>query len=186
MELSMDDMPMIGQVNKNLFWSILLVALLALTGMVTLASRGAIAMAATIPVPFVVQNGTLIGSNFRQYPGISQADKATPVAISQLNATITDMVITKQFSVFGHTITMKLSAGGSGSSPVVANGLTMDATSLSIDSAQFSNMSLSAGGNGGLETDASSVHFKNATINSPYLLANSITLPGLSISLSFG
>ncbi|HEX4714029.1 MAG TPA: hypothetical protein VH164_03785, partial [Ktedonobacteraceae bacterium] len=81
MTTSMDDLPMIGQVNKNLFWSILLVALLALTGMVTLASRGAIAMATTIPVPFTVQNSTLSGTNFKLYPGISPADHRTPVAV---------------------------------------------------------------------------------------------------------
>jgi hypothetical protein len=178
------DMPEIGQVNKNLFWSILLIALLALTGMVTLASRGAIAMAATIPVPFTVSNGTLIASNFKQYPGLSQADKSSAVAVSQMNATINNMVITKKLNFFGHTITVKLSAGTN--SPVVANGLTIDANSLNIDTAKFNNMSLNSAGAGGLEIDATNANFTNAVINSPYLLVNSITLPNLSVSLSFG
>lgn len=186
MTASMDDLPTIGQVNKNLFWSILLVALLALTGMVALASRGAVALAATIPVPFTVQSTTINGSNFKLFPGVSPADNSSPVAVSQLNASITGMLITKQFNVLGHTVTIKLSAGGAGSSPVVANGLTMDANSLNIGTAQFNNLTLNAGGTGGLEQDASTAILSNATISSPYLLANSLTLPGLSVSLSIG
>jgi len=186
MTTSMDDLPMIGQVNKNLFWSILLIALLALTGMVTLASRGAIAMATTIPVPFTVQNSTLSGTNFKLYPGISPADHTTPVAVSQLDATITGLVITKAFNVLGHKVTIKLAAGGPGSSPVTATGLTTDANSLTADKAQFTQMTLSAGGIGGLEQDAGTASLNNVIINSPYLLANSITLPGLSVSLIFG
>lgn len=183
MTTSANDLPMIGQVNKNLFWGILVVALLALTGMVTLASRGLVAMAATIPVPFSVQSTTIVGTNFKLYPGVSGADNTTPVAVSQLDASITGMVITKSFSLFGHTVTVNFSAGNSGT-PVTATGLTMDANSLNIGSASFSNMTLSAAGTGGLEQDASNATLNNASITSPYLAANSITLPNLSVSLS--
>lgn len=176
------DTPMIGQINKNLFWSILLIALLALTALVTLASRGAIALAATIPVPFTVQTTSLIGSNFKMFPGLSSADQQTPVAVTQMNASISGMTITKSFSILGHTITVKLNAGGS--TPVTANGLTLDANSLNIKTATFQNMALNAGGTGGLEIDAPGADLHGATINSPYLLANSITLTDLSLAIS--
>ena len=184
MASSMNDLPMIGQVNKNLFWSILLVALLALTGMVTLASRGAIAMATTIPVPFTTTNQLLKATNFKLYPGFSEADKTTPVAIQQLDGTITGMVITKKFSLLGRTLTFKMTAGNS--TPVTVSGLTIDATSVNVSSVQFSNMTLSAGGTNGLENDASNATFTNVVINSPFLLANSITLPDLAVSVNFG
>jgi hypothetical protein len=177
------DLPMIGQTRKTLFWTILLIALLALTALVSLASRGAIAMAAEIPTAFTVSNQSIKATNFKLYPGVSSADKSTPVVVQQLDATITGMKITKQFTLLGRTITFTMTAGNS--TPVTANGLLMDANSLKVDQVQFTNMTLSAAGQGGLENDASSASFTNALIESPFLLANSISLPGLSISLSF-
>jgi hypothetical protein len=177
------ELPVIGETRRNIFWTVLLIALLALTALISLASRGAIAMAAEIPVPFTTTNQLIRGSNFKLYPGVSSADKNTPVVVQQLDATITGMKVIKQFSILGHTVTFTMSAGNS--TPVTASGLTIDAKSLHVDSVRFSNMTLSAGGNGGLENDASSAVFTNATITSPFLLANSMTLPGLSISLSF-
>ena len=178
------DMPAIGQTNKNVFWSILLVGLLALTGLVALASRGAIAMAATIPVPFTVQTGTLTGTNFQMFPGVSSADNTSPVAVTRLDAQIINMIVTKSFSFAGHTVTVTLKAGTDPQHPVTASGLMMDANSLNVDSATFQNMSLNAGGTGGLAIDAPNATLTNATINSPYLLANSITLTGLSVNIS--
>jgi hypothetical protein len=179
------DLPMIGQTRRTLFWVILLIALLALTALVNLASRGAIAMAATIPVPFTTVNQQIKATNFKLFPGVSQADKSTPVVVQQLDATITGMKVIKSFSLAGHTITFTMTAGDHGT-PVTASGLTMDASSVNVGNVQFSGMTLSAGGSGGLENDASSATFTNATIVSPFLLANSMTLPGLSISLNFG
>lgn len=179
------DLPAIGQTRRMIFWLVLLVALLALTALVGLTSRGAVALAATIPVPFTVTNSTLKGSNLRLYPGVSQADNGTPVAVNQLDATMVNMVVTKNFNILGRTVTLKLSAG-TGDTPVTADGLTLDATSLSMDNAQFGNLSLNAGGNGGLEMDSDTLTFTNPTITSPYLLANSITLPGLSLAINFG
>lgn len=177
------DLPTIGETRKDIFWIVLLIALLALTALVSLASRGAIAMAAEIPMPFTTTNQLIRGTNFKLYPGVSSADKSTPVVVQQLDATITGMKVIKRFSFLGRTVTFIMSAGNS--TPVTASGLTIDANSLYVDSVHFSNMTLSASGNGGLENDASSATFTNATITSPFLLANSMTLPGLSISLSF-
>lgn len=187
MAMTMDEMPAIGQTNKNVFWGILLVGLLALTGLVALASRGAIAMAATIPVPFTVQTTSLTGTNFQMFPGLSSADGQTPVAVTKLDAKIVGMVVTKAFSFAGHTVTVTLKAGTDQNNPVVASGLMMDANSLNVDTASFNNMILNAGstaGTGGLGINADSATLSNATINSPYLVANSITLTGLSVNIS--
>lgn len=176
------DMPGIGQTNTTVFWSVLLVALLALTGLATLASSGAVALATAIPVPFTVQTTSLIGTNFKMFPGVSSADNTSPVAVTQLDAQISNMVITKSFSLFGHTVTVKLNAGTQ--TPVSIKGLTLDASSLNVNTASFQNMSLNAGGTGGLEIDAPSATLTGSTINSPYLLANQITLTNLSLNIS--
>ncbi len=178
------DLPMIGQTRKTLFWVVLLIALLALSALVGLASRGAIAMAATIPVPFTTVNQSIKATNFKLYPGISQADKSSPVIVQQLDGTINGMKVIKTFTLLGHTITFTMTAGNS--TPVTVSGLTIDANSVNVSQVQFSGMTLSSGGSGGLENDASSATFNNVTIVSPFLLANSMTLPGLSVSLSFG
>lgn len=176
------EMPAIGQTNKTVFWSVLLVSLLALTGLVSLASGGSLALAAAIPVPFTVQSSSLTGTNFKMFPGVSAADNKSPVAVTQLDAQISNMVITKSFSFFGHTVTVKLNAGSQ--TPVSIKGLTLDASALNVNTAAFQNMSLNAGGSGGLEIDAPSATLTGSTINSPYLLANQITLTNLSLSIS--
>lgn len=181
------DLPDIGQTNKALFWSILLVALLAFAGLLTLASSGAIALAATIPVPFTVQTSSLSGTGVQMYPGLSSSSDGSPVAVMKLDASIVGMTVTKSFSAMGHTITVTLKAGPDSQHAVTANGLMMDANSLSADSASFQNMSLDSGstlGTGGLGIGATTANITNATIQSPFLTANSITLTGLSINIS--
>lgn len=178
-----NDVPMIGQTNRNIFWVVLLIALIIMTGMVSLVTRGAVAVAAAIPVPFVVKGQTMQGSNFHLYPGISGADHSTPVSIIQMDTTITDLKIIKSFNVpvMGN-ITLTLSAGSS--TPVTIKGLTINSTGLNLSQAQFQSLSINANGRGGFEIGSSSTTFTDSTINSPFLLINSITLPGLSISLS--
>lgn len=177
------NVPMIGQTNRTLFWTILLIALIILAGMVSLVTRGAIAIAAAIPVPFVVKGQTLNGSNFHLYPGVSSADNTTPVGIVQMDTTITRLQIIKSFNVpvIGN-VTLTLSAGSS--TPVDIKGLTIDSTGMNLNQAQFSGLSINANGRGNFEIASRSSVFTNATINTPYLLINSITLPGLTISLS--
>src|SRR5437879_4864026 len=97
--IMVQNIPMIGQTNRTLFWTILLLALIILAGMVSLVTRGAIAIAAAIPVPFVVKGQTLNGSNFHLYPGVSSADNTTPVGIVQMDTTITNLQIIKSFNV---------------------------------------------------------------------------------------
>ncbi len=175
-------MPTIGRTDRKIFWLVLMVSLLVLTGMMSLVSKGAIAMAAAVPVPFTIQAGTLNGKNFHLYPGVSQADNNTPVAVNQMDCTITNLVITKQITlpVVG-TVTVKMSAGSN--TPANLTGLTTDVAALGTSSTSFQNLSINTGPNS-LDLTAPSAILNNANISSPYLLVSSITLPGLSVSIT--
>lgn len=175
-------LPIIGRTDRKVFWIVLMVSLFALTGMVSLASKGAIAMAAAVPVPFTIQAKTLAGRNFHLYPGVSQADNSTPVAVNQMDCTITNLVITKQIPVPGiGNITIKMSAGSS--TPANLTGLTTDVAALGTSSTSFQNLSINTGPDS-LDLTSPSATLNDANISSPYLLVNSITLPGLSLSIS--
>jgi|GEM_PF-1147772 len=175
--------PAIGAVNRSIFWPVMLVALLLLGGIATLVSRGAIAMAAAVPVPVTVTSSMIKTTKFRLYPGISQADGASPVAVNQLDGTLANLVITKTVSlpVIGN-VTVTLKAGQN--TPVSTTGLTTDLAALSSQSATFGGQSVSSNANGNaFEIDAQAVTLNNITINAPYMIANSMTLPGLTLSV---
>jgi hypothetical protein len=161
----------------------MLVALLLLGGIATLVSRGAIAMAAAVPVPVTVTSSMIKTTKFRLYPGISQADGASPVAVNQLDGTLANLVITKTVSlpVIGN-VTVTLKAGQN--TPVSTTGLTTDLAALSSESATFVGQSVSSNANGNaFEIDAQTVTLNNITINAPYMIANSMTLPGLTLTV---
>src|SRR5690242_8028486 len=90
---------MVGTTDRKIFWGVFLASLVVLSIMVGAVSQGAIAMAAAVPVPMTLQAGTLNGTNFHLFPGLSQADNATPVAVNQMDATITNLTISKSLSV---------------------------------------------------------------------------------------
>jgi hypothetical protein len=175
-------LPPVGRTNRTIFWSVMLVATLVLFGMFGAVENGAIALAAAAPVPVTVQAKVIQGAHVHIYPGISPADNSTPVAINQFDGSITDLVISKSISVgpLG-TFTIKLEAGQN--TPVSVTGLTNDATALSMDEGQFQNLVLSTGPDP-FDQTASSATLTNVTITSPYQAANSITLPGLTLSIT--
>ncbi|GLV53564.1 hypothetical protein KDH_04170 [Dictyobacter sp. S3.2.2.5] len=178
-----EQQPVIGRVNRSIFWSVMLVALLVLGGITTLISKGAIAMAAAVPVPVTVTASSIKTTRFRLYPGISQADNTSPVAVNQLDGTLANLVITKivPLPVIGN-VTVTLKAGQN--TPVSTTGLTTDLAGLSSDSATFGGQAVSSNANGNaFEIDAQSATLNNITINAPYMIANSMTLPGLSLSV---
>lgn len=172
-----------GYTHPMVFWSVLLVALTLLTGMVSMVANGAIAVAASVPVPVTIQAGTLNGTGFHLYPGVSRADQSSGVGVAQMDCTINNMTITKQvpLPVIGN-VNFTLTSGSS--TPVTLGGLTTDLNSLGANQASFQNMSLNTGGSTGLDINSTSTTFTSANINSPYLLVNNITLPGLSISFA--
>jgi hypothetical protein len=139
-------------------------------------------MAASVPIPMTITATKITSGNMTLIPGLSKADNQTPVGVVQMDATITNQIISKSLSIPGlGTVTVKITT----SKPVTVKGLTLDLTSLKADQAQFTNLALTTSGVG-FEQSADSQVLTNATIDSPYLLANSITLPGLSLSVSLG
>jgi hypothetical protein len=176
--------PMVGRTNRKIFWSVMLAATVMLGFLFSGVSSGLIAMAANLPIPFTITAKSLTGTNFHLYPGISSADGKTPVVVNTLDGSLTDQVISKSFQILGKTITFKLSAGTK--TPVTVTGLVTDISALSADSAHFQNLVLSTdpGLGVGLDQKATSVTLTNLNISSPYLSANTITLPDLTVSLT--
>ena len=176
--------PAIGRVNRTTFWVVMLIALTILSGMTVLVSRGAIAMAAAVPIPVTVKASSIKTTRFRLYPGISQADGKTAVAVNQLDGTLSDLVISKTVSlpVVGNmTITLKAGQG----TPVSTTGLTTDLAGLHSESATFNGQAVTSNANGNaFEIDAQSVTLNNIDISAPYMIANSMTLPGLTLTVN--
>ena len=85
----------------------MLVSLLLLGGMTALISKGAIAMAAAIPVPVTVRASSIKTTSFRLYPGISQADSRSPVAVNQLDGTLSNLVLTSDGMVTATGVAIK-------------------------------------------------------------------------------
>jgi hypothetical protein len=176
------DTVIVSSTNRRIFWPVLLAGLCALSIMLVMVANDALAMAASVPVPMTITASKIASGNMTLIPGLSKADNQTPVGVVQMDATITNQVIQKSLSVPGlGTVTVKITT----SQPVTVKGLTLDLTSLKADQAQFTNLQLTTSGLG-FEQSADSQTLTNATIESPYLLANSITLPGLSLSVSLG
>lgn len=172
-----------GTTNRRVFWATMAPSLLALLGMVMLVANGIVAIAAALPGTFTLTNGTLNAQQFHLYPGLSQSDSSTPVAVIQLSGTISNMTITRQFTapVIG-TVNLNLTAGQK--TPVTISGLTVDATGQTADQANFQGMSISSGGAHGFDINAPSATFNNQVVTTPYLLVSGITLPGLTLSIT--
>jgi hypothetical protein len=176
------DTVIVSNTDRRIFWPVLLAGLCALSIMLFLLSDNVIAMAASVPVPMTITATKITSGNMTLVPALSKADNQTPVGVVQMDATITNQVISKSIAIPGlGTVTVKITTN----KPVTVKGLTLDLTSLKADQAQFSNLVLTTSG-AGFEQSADSQVLTNATIESPYLLANSITLPGLSLTVSVG
>jgi hypothetical protein len=174
----------VGQTNRKVFWSVTLAGIFLMSAMVFALSSQLIALAAVaLPIDFTITADTINATNFQLVPGVSQADGKTPVAVVTMDATITNQVITRSLSFFGHTVTVTITAGNKGT-PVKVTGLTVDATGIDADNAVFTNLVLSTGSAGDTFTQKADTQvLTNATIEAPYLLANSITLPNLSLAI---
>jgi hypothetical protein len=172
----------VSSTNRRVFWPVLLAGLCAMSVMLVMLADNMIALAASVPIPMTITADSITSGNMTLIPGLSKADNQTPVGVVQMDATITNQVISKSLAIPGlGTVTVKITTN----KPVTIKGLTLDLTSLKADEAKFTNMTLSTGGIG-FEQTADTQTLTNATIESPYLLANSITLPGLSLSVSLG
>ncbi|HLZ58979.1 MAG TPA: DUF6230 family protein [Ktedonosporobacter sp.] len=177
------DTIIIGKTDRRIFWPIMLVGVFLMGVMIYSFSNGLLVLAATaLPGDFTITADSINATNFSLVPGAAQSDNKTPVAVIKMDATIKNQVITRHLG----PITVKVSAGNNGT-PVTVTGLTVDATSIDAGNAQFTNLVLTTGPNGDtFQQSANTQVLTNATINAPYLVANSITLPGLSVAISIG
>lgn len=172
----------VSSTNRRIFWPVLLAGLCAMSIMLVMLSDNLLAMAASVPIPMTITATKITSGNMTLVPGLSKADNETPVGVVQMDATISNQVISKALDIPGlGTVTVKITT----TEDVTAKGLTLDLTSLKADQAEFSNLVLTTSGVG-FEQSADTQTLTNATIESPYLLANSITLPGISLSVSLG
>jgi uncharacterized protein DUF6230 len=179
----------IGHTNRKVFWSVVLAGIFLMITMVFALSSQLIALAAVaLPFDFTITADRIEATNFNLVPGPSHNNPNIPVAIlTTMDAKITNQVITRSFSLLGHTISVKITAGDQGTPVTVKGLLTVDTTGVDAGSAQFTNLVLSTGPAGDTFTQsADSQVLTNAIIEAPYLMAQSITLPNLSVSLSLG
>ncbi len=173
----------IGQTNRKVFWSVVLAGIFLMITMVFALSSQLIALAAVaLPIDFTITADSINATKFSLVPGVSSADGKTPVAVVKMDATITNQVITR--SLFGGHITVTITAGNQGT-PVTVTGLTVDTTGLDAGNAVFTHLVLSTGSAGDTFSQTADTQvLTNATIEAPYLLANSITLPNLSLAIA--
>ncbi|HKD77080.1 MAG TPA: DUF6230 family protein, partial [Ktedonobacterales bacterium] len=159
-------------------------SLVAMIGLFALIANGIVAMAAAIPVPVTVTASNIAGTNMQVVPGVSHADNQSPVGEIQMNADISNLVISKTFNTPLGNISLKMASGSS--SPAKLNGLTIDASALAADQADLGGLTINTGNSAGFSLNSSTANLTNVNITSPYLVVNSITLPNLSISFSIG
>ena len=180
------DTIIIGRTNRKVFWSVVLAGIFLMSTMVFALSSQLIALAAVaLPVDFTITADRIDATNFNLVPGFSHVDHNIPVATITMDATITNQVITRSFSLGPLTINAKITAGTQPGAPVKVTGLTVDTTGIDAGNAQFTNLVLSTGSNGLTFTQSADTQvLTNATIEAPYLMANSITLPNLSLAIS--
>ncbi len=181
------DTIIIGQTNRKVFWSVVLAGIFLMITMVFALSSQLIALAAVaLPFDFTITADSITAKNFNLVPGPSHNNPNFPIAVlTTEDATITNQVITRSFTLLGHTISVKITAGNNGTPVTVKGLLTVDTTGVDAGNAQFTNLVLSTGPMGDTFTQSADTQvLTNATIEAPFLMAQSITLPNLSVAFS--
>lgn len=168
-----------GKTNPKRFLVVLLCSLVILGGFLVAVSRGAIAMAATVPLPLDIKLSNLTGSNFMLVPGTAKST-GEPTGVATLTGDMKGLTISKSLGVAGHQVTLNITTGPGSVSH--ASGLTLDLNSLNSSGASFNGLSFGAGGEKGVSLGADKIVLDNGIIHSPFLMANGITLPGLGLS----
>ena len=174
--------PLVGKTSRWIYSLTLLVSFAVVAVMFVFIARGSIAVAASLPGSFQVTADSISGTGFSLTSGLDPQGQPVGVATFQ-SATIVNQVITKTISVLGHTITVNISSTGNST----ATNLVTDVFSQTAGTATLTNLKLT--NNSGTpesitQTADSATLGSNVTINSPFLSASSITIPGLSISIS--
>ncbi|MCL6487891.1 MAG: DUF6230 family protein [Alicyclobacillus mali] len=171
-------LPMEGRTNWKVFAGVMaggVAGIGALTGMLM---NGVVSAAVNLPVPFTVQASSINGTGFNLAPG-QVPNQQQGAAQIQMNGSLQNMTISKTVSTALGTFQINISAG-SGSTPVQATGMTVYASSLGGDTSFPSGLTMDAS-SGALS--GSQLQMNNATLQVPYLSTQSITLPGMSLSI---
>ncbi|SIS85180.1 DUF6230 family protein [Alicyclobacillus vulcanalis] len=171
-------MPVEGRTNWKVFAGVMaggVAGIGALTGMLM---NGVVSAAVNLPVPFTVQASSINGQSFSLAPG-QVPNQQQGAAQIQMNGTLQNMQITKTVNTPLGTFQISISAG-SGQTPVQATGMTVYASSLGGDTSFPNGLTMDASTG---SMSASQLNMNNATLNVPYLSTQSITLPGMSLSI---
>ena len=134
--------PLQGRVRWRRFAAIFLPAFVGMAVMVIFAAQGALGVSFAISgVPYTVTARTVSGPGFEQFGTLDATASGTqhPVIVSVFgSATLDNLCQSVDLSPL--PTFLKLTAGGSGTAGAKASNLVVDATSLSGDSATFSNI----------------------------------------------
>jgi len=172
-------MPMEGRTNWKVFAGVMaggVAGIGALTGMVM---NGVVSAAVNLPIPFTVQASSINGTGFSLAPG-QVPNQQQGAAQIVMNGTLQNMTITKQINTPLGTFNINISAG-TGSTPVQATGMTVYASSLGGDTSFPQGLAMDASSG---TLSGSQLQMSNATLQVPYLSTQSISLPGMSLSIT--
>jgi Family of unknown function (DUF6230) len=169
-----------------------------------LTANGALASSFSISgQQFQVSADSLTGTGFQQFGTVDYTAGQTPIVVAESeigSATITNLCqsVVTDIPVLGD-YTLKITAGGSGNSPVTASSLIIDANQLSGSTATFNNINIGQdastlndvshvplGTAGSFGQQATGVTITDLEQTAYSTSAGTFTLPGFSLSLSAG
>lgn len=183
--------------NKKRFAVSAGLAYALLVALLVLALSGGVALAA-FPIAgvggFVIKANTIDGTGFHLYPTMGQTSEQMiyPMAVVDLDtATISGLNLSKTLTAMGYTVDVVIAA----TQDVTGNGLKLKITGLTASSAGFTGLDVEehAGDYNGdgnvdaldkIDLKAPSLHLENAELNTHYLFANTITIPGMSLNIN--
>ncbi|WP_062309819.1 DUF6230 family protein [Alicyclobacillus sendaiensis] len=171
-------MPMEGRTNWKVFAGVMAAGVTGIGALTGMLMNGVVSAAVNLPVPFTVQASSIQGSSFSLAPG-QVPNQQEGAAQIQMDGTLQDMKITKTVDTPLGTFQISISAG-SGSTPAQATGMTVYASSLGGDTSFPNGLAMDASTG---QMQASQLQMSNATLQVPYLSTQSITLPGMSLSI---
>jgi hypothetical protein len=196
--------PRRGRVRWLRFAAIALPSLALSGAVVGLTAGGALASSFSVSgQQFEVSADSLTGTGFQQFGTVDTESGNTPVAVAETeisSATITSLCqsVTTDFPMGLGDFTLKITAG-SGSTPVTASSLIIDANQLSGSTATFKNISIGqdastlnedpgapVGAAGTFGQQADSITISNLQQTALSTSAGTFTLPGFALALTPG
>jgi hypothetical protein len=193
-----------GRVRWKRFALIAVPSLAATGALLGLTAGGALASSFSISgQQFQVSADSLNGTGFQQFGTVDQEANHTPVAVAESqigSAQITNLCqsVVAGFPFGLGTFTLRITAG-TGSTPVHASSLVIDANQLSGSVATFHNINIGQdastlnavsgvpqGAAGTFGQQASDISISNLHQTAYSTSAGTFTLPGFSLNLSAG